>query len=176
MYLITGLGNPGRSYSNNRHNVGFMLVDLMAAEAGRKFKRRGSHSLTCSVERAGEEVILAKPQTYMNLSGRAVQELLEHYPVDMTQLLIVYDELALPLGTLRIRPSGSSVVKKVCGPSSKLWGPKTCLDYASGSYRVPLPMIILHSFWTISERANARFLKKLWIAPSRPSTPSCLMA
>jgi PTH1 family peptidyl-tRNA hydrolase len=57
-------------------------------------------------------VILAKPQTYMNLSGRAVQELLEHYPVDMTQLLIVYDELALPLGTLRIRPSGSSSGQK----------------------------------------------------------------
>ena len=112
MYLITGLGNPGRSYSKNRHNVGFMLVDLMAAEAGMKFERRGSHSHTCRVERAGEEVILAKPQTYMNLSGRAVQELLEHYPVDLKELLIVYDELALPLGTLRIRRSGSSSGQK----------------------------------------------------------------
>ncbi len=112
MYLIAGLGNPGRSYSKNRHNVGFMLVDLMAAEAGKKFKQRGSHSLACTVERAGEEVILAKPQTYMNSSGRAVQELLEHYPVDLKQLLIVYDELALPLGTLRIRRAGSSSGQK----------------------------------------------------------------
>lgn len=112
MYLIAGLGNPGRSYSKNRHNVGFMLVDLMAAEANRKFERLGRHSLTCCLERAGEEVILAKPQTYMNLSGTAVRELLEHYPVELTRLLIVYDELALPLGTLRIRRSGGSSGQK----------------------------------------------------------------
>lgn len=112
MYLITGLGNPGRSYSKNRHNVGFMLMDLMAEEAGGKFEREVSHSLTCRVKRAGEEVVLAKPQTYMNASGGAVQQLLGYYPVELTDLLIVYDELALPLGTLRIRRSGSSSGQK----------------------------------------------------------------
>ncbi len=112
MYLITGLGNPGRSYSKNRHNIGYMLVDWMAAEADKKFERLGRYSLTCSVERAGENVILAKPQTYMNLSGTAVHELLEYYQVELAHVLIVYDDLALPLGTIRIRRSGSSSGQK----------------------------------------------------------------
>ena len=112
MYLIAGLGNPGRSYSKNRHNVGFMLVDLMAAGANKKFEQLGRHSLTCCVERTGKEIVLAKPQTFMNLSGTAVRELLEHYSVELTRLLIVYDELDLPLGTLRIRRSGSSSGQK----------------------------------------------------------------
>lgn len=112
MYLITGLGNPGRSYAKSRHNVGFMLVDWMAAEAHKKFERLGQHSLTCCVKRAGEDVILAKPQTYMNLSGMAVLELLEYHPLELTRLLIVYDDLALPLGTIRIRRSGGSSGQK----------------------------------------------------------------
>ncbi|MFQ5928566.1 MAG: aminoacyl-tRNA hydrolase [Acidobacteriota bacterium] len=108
MYLIAGLGNPGRFYVRTRHNVGFMLVDRIAKEVGKKFKRLGAHSLTCRVERARQSVILAKPQAFMNLSGPAVRELLDHCPVELSQLLIVYDDLALPLGAIRIRASGSS--------------------------------------------------------------------
>lgn len=108
MYLVTGLGNPGHSYLKTRHNVGFMLVDWMAEKAGRKFEPVGSHALTSSIENAGQTVILAKPQTYMNSSGIAIRQLLDHYNLKLTQTLVVYDDLALPLGTIRIRRSGSS--------------------------------------------------------------------
>ena len=108
MYLVTGLGNPGRSYDETRHNAGFMLVDRMAEEAGRIFAPAGRHSLTCCVQRDQEEIVLAKPQTYMNLSGNSVRELLEKYPVTLPEVLIVFDDLALPFGTIRIRRSGGS--------------------------------------------------------------------
>lgn len=108
MYLIVGLGNPGRAYQKSRHNVGFMVLDRLAAREGRKFRRAGAHSLTCGLERAGQAVLLAKPQTYMNLSGEAVRELVQQHPIELSRFLIVYDDLALPLGTIRIRASGSA--------------------------------------------------------------------
>ena len=112
MYLVTGLGNPGRTYSKTRHNVGFMVVDWMAKEAGTKFSPLGSYALTCTTERIDKTVILAKPQTYMNSSGFATRQLLDHYGVDLPKTLIVYDDLALPLGTIRIRRSGGSSGQK----------------------------------------------------------------
>jgi len=108
VYLVTGLGNPGRSYAKTRHNAGFMLVDRMAEEAGQVFEPAGKHSLTCTVQRNQEDIVLAKPQTYMNLSGNSVRELLESYPVTLPKVLIVFDDLALPFGTIRIRRSGGS--------------------------------------------------------------------
>lgn len=108
MYLVAGLGNPGSSYQKNRHNVGFMLVDRIVREAGKSLDRVYLRSVTCSLQWAGEQIILAKPQTFMNLSGEAVLELLRHHPVDLSRLLIVYDDIALPLGVIRARPSGSS--------------------------------------------------------------------
>ena len=112
MYLVTGLGNPGRSYTKTRHNVGFMLVDFMAKEAGKKFESLGNYALTCTTERIDKTVILAKPQTYMNSSGLATRQLVEHYSVDLSKTLIVFDDLALPLGTIRIRRSGGSSGQK----------------------------------------------------------------
>lgn len=108
MYLVTGLGNPGSQYKKTRHNAGFMLVDRMAEQAGQSFERILARSLTCSLDVAGDVIVLAKPQTYMNLSGEAVREFCRHYSLDLNRLLMVYDEVALPLGTIRIRPSGSA--------------------------------------------------------------------
>ena len=108
MHLIVGLGNPGRVYRNNRHNVGFMLVDKLAKGANEKFDQSVELSLTCSFDLCGQEVILAKPQTFMNLSGRAVKELLGHYSLKPSQLLIVYDDFVFELGMIRIRPMGSA--------------------------------------------------------------------
>lgn len=112
MYLVTGLGNPGRSYTKTRHNVGFMLVDWMAKEAGKKFEPLGNYALTCTTERINKTVILAKPQTYMNASGSATRQLVDHYRVDLSKTLIIYDDMALPLGTIRIRRSGGSSGQK----------------------------------------------------------------
>ncbi|MFQ5739259.1 MAG: aminoacyl-tRNA hydrolase [Acidobacteriota bacterium] len=108
VFLIAGLGNPGARYQKTRHNVGFMLVDRLAESAGRRFRQSLKHSLICATRRRLETVILAKPLTFMNLSGQAVRELLIHYPVDPGRLLIVYDEVALPLGKIRIRLAGSA--------------------------------------------------------------------
>lgn len=112
MYLVTGLGNPGRFYAKTRHNVGFMLVDWMAKEAGNKFELLGNYALTCTTERINKTVILAKPQAYMNSSGFATRQLVDHFGMDLSKTLIVYDDLALPLGTIRIRRSGGSSGQK----------------------------------------------------------------
>ena len=108
MYLISGLGNPGRTYSRNRHNAGFMLLDRMAGAARQQFEQLGCHSLGCVLERAGQHVLLAKPQTYMNRSGQAIREIIENRPVELSQMLVIYDDLALPLGKIRLRKSGGA--------------------------------------------------------------------
>jgi len=109
-FLIVGLGNPGPEYANTPHNLGFMVVDRLAGE--RLLSRKENMSHVGHVSIAGHPVVLAKPQTYMNLSGPAVKGLLERY--DLThglkadRLILVYDELALPFGEIRIRPKGSA--------------------------------------------------------------------
>jgi len=110
MYLIVGLGNPGSEYEWSRHNLGFMLIDILAREAGIDVGRRECNSLVGRGEIEDETVKLVKPQTYMNLSGEAVGCLLRKHglaePKD--RLLVVSDDLALPLGTIRIRERGSA--------------------------------------------------------------------
>ena len=131
LYLIVGLGNPGREYQNTRHNVGFMLVNLLAqrqappalpakkpglfgrrgaaaAPAPVAFTKREGKALTARITLAGQPVLLAKPQTYMNLSGEAVRALVNFYQVPTERLLVAFDEIDLPLGTLRLRPEGGS--------------------------------------------------------------------
>lgn len=106
--LIVGLGNPGQRYANNRHNVGFMVIDALAARAGVTVERRMRGALVAGAELAGVRVLLAKPQTYMNLSGRAVHELMSWYRLDTSQLLIIFDDMDLPLGKLRLRERGNA--------------------------------------------------------------------
>jgi PTH1 family peptidyl-tRNA hydrolase len=107
--LIVGLGNPGIEYQFTPHNLGFLLVDRLAQEAGVKVSNRRCRSLTAKATIAEEQVLLAKPETYMNLSGLAVRELAEEYELTSgEQLIVAHDELAFPLGTLRIRERGSA--------------------------------------------------------------------
>jgi PTH1 family peptidyl-tRNA hydrolase len=108
VYLVVGLGNPGTQYRSNRHNAGFLVLDRLAARAGARFRRSLRLSLTCSVCVSGEQNVLAKPRTFMNLSGEAVLELLRHFHLDYRNLMVVYDDFALPLGRIRLRASGSA--------------------------------------------------------------------
>lgn len=108
MFGIVGLGNPGRRYSKTRHNIGFMLVDQLAARENRKIEVFDCRSLLCELEIAGQEVVLVKPHTYMNRSGDAVEEVVGKYSIALDHLLIVYDEVALPLGRLRMKARGSA--------------------------------------------------------------------
>ncbi|MBZ5678276.1 MAG: aminoacyl-tRNA hydrolase [Acidobacteriia bacterium] len=107
-FLIVGLGNPGEEYENTPHNLGFMVIDRLAASHAIRVSRKENTSFVGLGETGGKRVALAKPQTYMNLSGPAVRGLLERYELKPDRLIVVYDELDLPWGALRIRLNGSA--------------------------------------------------------------------
>jgi peptidyl-tRNA hydrolase, PTH1 family len=107
--LIVGLGNPGIEYQFTPHNLGFLTVDRIANDRNVEVRNRQCHALTGRARIEGEEVLLAKPETFMNLSGMSVQGLLAEYELrPESDLIVIYDELDLPLGTIRIRKRGSS--------------------------------------------------------------------
>ncbi len=107
-YLLVGLGNPGREYRANRHNLGFMTIDQLSSTLDTRLSRVQSKALVGIGALDENKVVLAKPQTYMNLSGQAVSSLLRFYKIPLERLLVIHDELDLPLGTLRLRPGGGS--------------------------------------------------------------------
>ena len=109
MKLIIGLGNPGIEYQFTPHNLGFLVIDRIAGNLRVDVRSRQCRALTARVEIAGQPVILAKPETFMNLSGLSVRELVAEYQVDVkSDLIVIYDELDFPLGTIRIKQRGSS--------------------------------------------------------------------
>lgn len=108
MKLIVGLGNPGYAYHLSPHNLGFMVADLLAERWGREISRPDAQSLTAEARFADQGVLLAKPQTYMNLSGSAVARLLTKYQAQVADLIVVYDDVDLPFGSIRIRTQGSA--------------------------------------------------------------------
>lgn len=105
--LIVGLGNPGREYTHSRHNVGFWCLNRLARRQGIAFTKRGRLATVGEGRLAGRPVILAKPRTFVNVSGRAVGHLLRRYRLSPQHLLVVYDDLDLPLGRVRLRPCGA---------------------------------------------------------------------
>jgi peptidyl-tRNA hydrolase, PTH1 family len=118
--LVVGLGNPGIEYQFTPHNAGFLAIDRIAEDHGAVVANRRCRALTATVRIAGRDVILAKPETFMNLSGIAVQALMREYEVDSQRdLIVLYDEVEFPLGTLRIRERGSAAghngVKSISG-------------------------------------------------------------
>jgi peptidyl-tRNA hydrolase, PTH1 family len=114
-YLIVGLGNPGREYSDTRHNIGFMTLDRLAVRLQVKFSRLESKALVTKAEYQGRRLVLAKPQTYMNLSGGAVGALARYYKVPLENLMVAYDDVDLPFGMLRLRAEGGSAGQKGMG-------------------------------------------------------------
>lgn len=106
--IIVGLGNPGKKYENTRHNVGFSTIDVLSGKFGIKVNRLKHKALTGDGTINGERVILVKPQTFMNLSGESINEIAEWYKLPMENLIVIYDDVDIPVGTIRIRPKGSS--------------------------------------------------------------------
>jgi PTH1 family peptidyl-tRNA hydrolase len=107
-YLIIGLGNPGREYRDNRHNVGFMLIDRLIVRLNARGMRLQSKAIVTSAMYEERKLILGKPQTFMNLSGGSVQGLLNFYKIPLSNFMIVSDDLDIPFGTIRIRASGGA--------------------------------------------------------------------
>ena len=108
MYLIVGLGNPGREYAATRHNIGFMTLDIIARRHDIDIVRNNFRSVFGEGRIGTEKIVLAKPQTFMNNSGWAVRDLVNWYKVEPQQLLLIYDDADIPLGTIRIREGGTS--------------------------------------------------------------------
>ena len=108
MKIIVGLGNPGREYKNTRHNVGYMVLEELARRFPVEKQDSKFDSIIGHIRVQGEKVLLVKPLTFMNLSGRAVQPLARWYKIELQDLMVVFDDMDLPLGVLRIRTSGGS--------------------------------------------------------------------
>ena len=107
-WLIVGLGNPGQKYEHTRHNMGFLTVELLAEKAGVKLNKVKFKSAYNIMRFAGCKCLVMKPQTYMNLSGEAVREAVQFYKIPADHVLVIYDDISLPVGKLRVRPTGSA--------------------------------------------------------------------
>jgi len=107
-WLIAGLGNPGQKYENTRHNMGFRTVELLAEQKGVKLNKVKFKSAYNIMEFAGARCLVMKPQTYMNLSGEAVREASQFYKIPADHVLVIFDDVSLPVGKLRVRPAGSA--------------------------------------------------------------------
>lgn len=108
MYVIVGLGNPGRKYENTKHNIGFITLDYLADNNGIKINKIKHKALVGEGNISGQKVLLVKPQTYMNLSGNSVREIMDYYKVEVDKLLVIYDDVDIPMGRIRIRKKGSA--------------------------------------------------------------------
>lgn len=108
MKLIVGLGNPGKEYENTRHNSGFKVMDAIAKECNVEIDQKKFKSSIAQTRIGNESVLLMKPQTYMNLSGEALIQAINFYHIDITDILVIYDDLDLPIGKVRLREKGSA--------------------------------------------------------------------
>lgn len=123
-FLIVGLGNPGREYKDTRHNIGFMMIDHLAEKIGARGMKVQSKAIVISGLHQERKLILAKPQTYMNLSGQSVQGLLHFYKIPLENLIIAHDDMDIPFGTIRIRPTGGPGGQRGMANTIELLGTK----------------------------------------------------
>ena len=149
-FLIVGLGNPGREYKDNRHNVGFMLVDRLTVRFNAHMSRLQAKALVASLTYEGKKLILAKPQTYMNLSGQSIQGLARFYKIPLENMIVAHDDLDLPFGTIRIRPGGGPGGQKGIASTIERLGSKDFPRLRIGIGRPPGRMdpadYVLHDF------------------------------
>jgi PTH1 family peptidyl-tRNA hydrolase len=108
MHIIVGLGNPGKKYENTKHNIGFVTLDFLAEKNNIKINKIKHKALVGEGIISGRKVLLVKPQTYMNLSGNSVREVMEYYKAEPEKLIVIYDDADIPMGRLRIRKKGSA--------------------------------------------------------------------
>ncbi len=136
-FLLIGLGNPGREYRDNRHNTGFMLIDRIAVRLNAHGIKLQSKAIVTSVLYEDKKLILAKPQTYMNLSGHSVQGLANFYKLPLDNLLVAHDDLDLPFGTIRMRPGGGPGGQKGVASAIEQLGTKDFVRLRIGISRPP---------------------------------------
>ena len=156
MYIIAGLGNPGKEYENTRHNIGFDVIDRLAEEENIAVMESKHKALIGKGYVAGQKVILAKPQTFMNLSGESIREIVDYYKVDDTsELIVISDDISLDVGQIRIRKKGSA------GGHNGLKNIIKMLGHDTFTRRIMTWQIM---YWDISRWKNVR----LWMMLRRP--------
>ena len=148
MFLVAGLGNPGERYATTPHNLGFLVVDVLSARHSIRLSRVECQAVIGQGTIAGKPVLLAKPQTFMNLSGVAVKPLMQKNEVATDDLILVYDELALPWGSLRVRPDGSSAGHN---------GTQSVID-TIGTQSFPRVRLGVHPGYQLREGSGADYL------------------
>jgi PTH1 family peptidyl-tRNA hydrolase len=136
-YLLIGLGNPGREYRDNRHNFGFMLIDRLIVRLNARGMKLQSKAVVTTANYEDRKLILAKPQTYMNLSGSSIQGLAHFYKVPTENILVAYDDLDLPFGTIRLRPGGGAGGQKGFASAIEQLGTKEIARLRLGIGRPP---------------------------------------
>ncbi|HSR53587.1 MAG TPA: aminoacyl-tRNA hydrolase [Acidobacteriota bacterium] len=174
MYLIAGLGNPGERYRRTRHNVGFMLADRLARRWEAAFERTLAQAEMARAGAGDEEVLLVKPQTYMNHSGDAVAPLVEGLKIEPRRLLVVYDDIDLPLGRIRLRRSGSSGGQKGMRSILQALGtqevPRLRIGILEGEHPGDVPEYVLSEFTEKEKEVLEKVLQRAeeacleWIA------------
>jgi peptidyl-tRNA hydrolase, PTH1 family len=160
-FLICGLGNPGREYRESRHNVGFMAVDQIARDLSIRLTRMQSRAMIGNGMLEQHKIILAKPQTFMNLSGQAIASLVKFYKLPLTQLLVIHDDMDLPFETLRLRGGGGSAGQKGLASTIDRLGtqdfPRLRIGIGRPSYRDATVGFVLESF----SNQEQQFLKNI---------------
>lgn len=148
-FLIVGLGNHGREYRDNRHNIGFMALDMLAKAHGTSFTQVKNRALVTDFRLGEHKVVIAKPQTYMNKSGDAVGPLLNFYKLEPENLLVIYDEIDLPFGTIRLREKGGSGghngMKSIIGRVGEAF-PRLRLGIGRPPGKMPVHAYVLQDF------------------------------
>jgi peptidyl-tRNA hydrolase, PTH1 family len=160
-YLIVGLGNPGRQYMNNRHNIGFRVIDRLAERLEVSFSRVMFRALTSDTRYQERRVILAKPQTYMNESGQSVGSLVRFYKIPLENLLVIHDDVDLPFDTLRLKPKGGSAGQKGMASIIKHLGTQDFPRLRFGVGRPPGRMLAAAYVLQNFDRDDAEILPQL---------------
>ena len=163
-FLIVGLGNPGREYKDTRHNVGFMMIDRIAVRLNARGMKVQSKAIVMDARHGDYKLILAKPQTFMNLSGQSVQGLAHFYKIPLENLIILSDDLDLPFGTIRIRASGGPGGQRGLGSILEMLGTKDVQRLRIGIGRPPGRMppakYVLQNFSRDEEKSLSEILDR----------------
>jgi PTH1 family peptidyl-tRNA hydrolase len=163
-WLIAGLGNPGSEYEGNRHNCGFMVADVLADRIGVRFKRDRSRARVAAGRLAGYPVTLAKPQTFMNASGRPVAALRTFYKIPVEHIVVIHDELDIPFGTIRIKQGGGDNGHNGLRSVTAALGTRDYLRVRVGIGRPPGRMdpadYVLHDFSAAERKALPEVLER----------------
>lgn len=149
-FLIAGLGNPGKEYIDTRHNIGFMVVDQLARDLKTEFSKMQSNAMIATVLHPAGKIILAKPRTFMNLSGQAVSALARYYHIELENLLVIHDDVDLEFEVIRIKPEGSSAGQKGMESIIQSLGtdqfPRLRVGIGRPPGRLPTPAYVLRPF------------------------------